>query len=134
MDGDLIKQVQNILEDAKGVFMDRKAMVDHAIALKAWAVPSVPSLASFPLEYLEYLQAVQTAEADREDAAKDLAEALEKRAEQASACHEGAPRSTASATAALQASEGQPLLPAALWLSARLPAGWPPCLWQAPQL
>ena len=119
---------QAFLNSAKDVFMDRSAMLAHAVALQTWHVHSVPSLDRFPLEELKAVQAEEVAFAAQavwKDAAKDLAVALEKRAKQASACHGGAPSSTAGVTAALQASEGQPLSPAARWLSACLPAGCP---------
>lgn len=126
-------------------------MVDHTITLKTWSNPPAPSLDGFTLDELKAVQredvahTVQpdgehgkdvavTAQTARNDAAEDLEKALKMRSEQASACHEGAPRSTAGVTAALQASEGQPLSPAACWLSAHLPAGCFPCLWQAAQL
>ena len=111
------------MNNAKGVFLHRGAMLAHAIRLQAWSVTPVHSLGEFSLAQLEAWLNVEVA-------AADLANALE----QASACHEGAPNSMAGAILALQAGEDQPLSPAARWLSARLPARCSPFLWQAAQL
>ena len=100
-------------------------MLAHATALKTWC-DLAPSLCSIPLDHLKAVQTEHvalTVQSDQDNAAADLDKALDLLSEQASACCEAAPRSTAGRVAALRSNEDQPLLPAALWLSAHLPAG-----------
>ena len=61
-----------LLNSARGILMDRSAMLANAIALQIRGFPSMPSLDIFFLEYLKGLQAEEvalTAQSDGENEA-----------------------------------------------------------------